>query len=121
MIYLLVQDSQGYDDCDRPLFANSDLVEVRAVRSRLVRKHKRLHPLACKLQAELENIYRMHPVTDARDVGENIALVRRLSDEAILKFQKKYRITDQDATGILDHTRPITYSIDEIEDDPDKI
>jgi hypothetical protein len=148
MIYLLVEDSQGYDDCDRPLFAHSEKEVVESVHDILMRCHQRLHTIAMRLQKELDKLYETNPIPEGPDltklphrdlvwqggqwnnaymleyleeIDKNREKVSKLADEIIEQYGHAYELSEQDMKDIFHHTQAITYSIDEIEDDPDKI
>lgn len=128
MIYLLVEDSKGYDDCDRPLFAHADKEVVEMVQRKLEKQHERLHSIAMSLSKELDELYEANPLPSPKletqtmreyeeAMARNREKVHKWSDDIIDRYAQAYRLSAQERENIFHHTDEITFSIDEIEDD----
>jgi len=122
MIYLLVEDAQGYDDCDRHLFAHSDKEVVELVRQELVKRHERLYPIGVKLQEDMEKVWDAHrPLSeDNKKLREQVDEISKLQDEVIEDYGRQYNLSKSDMDALFHHYRSVTYSIEEIEADPDQ-
>src|ERR1700674_3141504 len=61
MIYVLVQDSTGYDDCDRPVFAHHDKEVVEKIHDQIKKHHQGTQELAKRWQHDVGEIHKLMP------------------------------------------------------------
>lgn len=148
MIYLLIEDSKGFDDCDRPIFAHANKATVEDALKRMEGRHQHLKKAVIKLQEVLDKIYAENPLPEEpnlkklppreliwngwawanaymiewqEEYKKNRDKVSQLSNDLIKAFGQFLSISEKDLEDIFHHTDDITYSINEIEDDPTKL
>ena len=145
MIYLLVQDSTGYDDCDGIVFASSSKEVVEQVHHKIVEHHKRYQRVAKEVGEDVEKIHKMMPRPSEPKYGdlpprplvwanekwnnayvmEYYELVRQHDEKVAVRIEELhkqwadyYQLPIEDIRNIWTHRSDRTFSIDEVEDNP---
>lgn len=70
MIYLLVRDSSGYEDCDRPIFAHHDESVVKTVQSKVIEHHKQMRIIFDLWEKDVELLCEQYPAIQEPDYSK---------------------------------------------------
>ena len=145
MIYILVQDAEGFDDCDRPVFASSDQALVERIHDQIKKRNQSFQTIAKRFASDMEQINKlMPPPKEPKLTGlpkrpliwrvggwknayiEEYEVELRKHNEAIdaernrlkREYAEYYTVSLEDMDSIWGYQYDRRYSIDEVEDDP---
>jgi hypothetical protein len=116
MIYLLVQKAYDCEDYDRNVFASSNKEMVEQVRHRLMERNKFMQVIAKRYQADIEKIGQLK--SRAPSPLERHKEVLLAIEELAQQYSKEYYMPVDEIKGIFAYVDDTTYSIEEIQDDP---
>lgn len=146
MIYVLVQDREDYDDCDGIVFAHTSKEVVEKVHDELVKYHRSMQVIAKRFQEDMQKINQQTPPPEQPNTSKLPLrpLVWRANgwqnayvidwqieyskwmdaiQEQRQKLEQEYATYYQRSLSeigkVLGHLYDRTFSIEEIEDNPD--
>ena len=147
MIYVLVRDAQGYDDCDRMIFASTSKERVEQEHDKLRKNHEVMQRFAKMVQHDMElfskenppprqpdlaslplrplvwggggwnNAYMVEYEKEMRGYNEKVNAFR---EELIQTLKKSVPFSEEQLKEVDDiwyHLYDYTYSIEEVESD----